>query len=377
MNRLKLGMLGGRQGAFIGGVHRIASRIDDRFELVAGALASDLERAAVSADELGIAADRSYANFDEMATAEAAQDDGIDAVSIVAPNHVHSGPIIAFLEAGINVICDKPLCASAEEANAIEAAVSVSKARFILTHNYNGYPLIRHAREMIARGDLGAIRAVQAEYVQDWLTETIEDSGQKQASWRTDPVRSGEGGAIGDIGTHAFNLLTFVTGLGAESLSADLHSFGTGRQVDDNAHIMLRLENGARGMLWASQVAVGRENGLRLRIYGEKGGLEWDQENPNRLTFTAFGEPTQTFTRGGAGVGDRAGDWTRIPPGHPEGYLEGFANLYSDAADVISGVSDGVLLPGIKAGLDGMWFIQACISSSQSNGTWIKRNSKS
>lgn len=373
MRQIRLGMVGGGQGAFIGGVHRIAARIDGRFTLVAGALSSDPERAAASAAELGIAADRSYADFAEMARAEAAREDGIEAVAIVTPNHMHAAPTIAFLEAGINVICDKPLCATEAEAAAMAAAVEASSARFILTHNYTGYPLMRQARAMVERGDLGTIRVIQAQYAQDWLTETIEDSGQKQASWRTDPARSGGGGAIGDIGTHAFNLASFVTGLQAEALAADLQSFGAGRRVDDNAHIMLRYKGGARGMLWASQVAVGCENGLRLRIYGDKGGLEWGQEDPNVMTFSRYGEPKQIMTRGGAGLGGGAADWTRIPPGHPEGYLEGFANLYNDAADLIAGVGDGALLPGIAEGLDGIWFINACIASSGQNGAWVGR----
>jgi len=371
--RLKLGMVGGGQGAFIGAVHRIASRIDDRFTLVAGALSSDPARAAASAAELGIAPDRSYAGYEEMARAEAARPDGIDAVAIVTPNHMHAGPAIAFLNAGIHVICDKPLAATQDQAEAIAAAVAGSKARFVLTHNYTGYPLIRQARTMVAEGRLGRLRVVQAEYAQDWLTETIEQSGQKQATWRTDPARSGGGGAIGDIGTHAFNLLSFVTGLRAEALAADLHSFGAGRQVDDNAHIMLRFAGGARGMIWASQVAPGNENGLRLRIYGDKGGLEWGQENPNVMTFAPFGQPKQLLTRGGAGLGGGGNGWTRIPPGHPEGYLEGFATLYNDAADLIAGTGDGALLPGIAAGMEGMWFIGACIASARADGAWIRR----
>jgi predicted dehydrogenase len=371
--RLKLGMVGGGQGAFIGAVHRIASRIDDRWTLVAGALSSDAARAAASAAELGIAVDRSYASYDEMAVAEAARADGIDAVAIVTPNHMHAGPAVAFLQAGIHVICDKPLAATEAQAEAIAAAVAASKAKFILTHNYTGYPLIRQARQMVADGKLGTIRVVQAEYAQDWLTETIETTGQKQAAWRTDPARSGGGGAIGDIGTHAFNLLSFVTGLRAEQLAADLQSFGAGRQVDDNAHIMLRFAGGARGMVWASQVAPGNENGLRLRIYGDKGGIEWGQENPNVMTYAPFGQPKQLLTRGGAGLGGGGSKWTRIPPGHPEGYLEGFATLYTDAADLIQGTGDGALLPGIAAGMDGMWFINACIASSRANGAWVAR----
>lgn len=369
MRKVKLGMVGGGQGAFIGGVHRFASRLDGKYELVAGALSSNPERAAASAVELGIAADRSYASYEDMATAEAARADGIDAVAIVTPNHMHAGPAIAFLNAGIHVICDKPLAATAVQAAEIADAVKASKARFILTHNYTGYPLMRQAREMVARGDLGKIRVVQAEYAQDWLTEA-SDADNKQAAWRTDPKQAGAG-AIGDIGTHAFNILSFVTGLKTEALSAELHSFVEGRLVDDNAHILLRMAQGARAMLWASQVAVGNENNLTLRIYGDKGSIEWAQENPNVMTFARFGEPKQIITRGGAGLGGGSGNWTRIPPGHPEGYLEGFANIYSDAADVILGTGDGALLPGIEAGLDGMWFIRACQESSAADGKWV------
>ncbi|UWR90771.1 Gfo/Idh/MocA family protein [Phaeobacter inhibens] len=367
--RLKLGMVGGGQGAFIGAVHRIAARMDDRFQLVAGALSSDPARASASAAELGIDPDRSYASFAEMAETEAAREDGIDAVAIVTPNHLHAGPSIAFLNAGIHVICDKPLAASVAEAEAIKDAARSSNARFFLTHNYTGYPLLRQARAMVARGDLGRIRLVQAEYAQDWLTNVIEQEGHKQAAWRTDPAQSGAG-AIGDIGTHAFNLACFVSGLAPEALSAELHSFGPGRQVDDNAHILLRYAEGARGMLWASQIAVGCENDLRLRIYGDKGGLEWEHQDPNQMTFTRFGEPKQILTRGGANIGP---DWTRVPPGHPEGYLEGFATLYTDIAEVIETGTDNPMLPGLQAGLDGMWFISAAQTSSAEGGAWIPR----
>ncbi|KUP91628.1 Gfo/Idh/MocA family protein [Tritonibacter horizontis] len=365
MKRLKLGMVGGGQGAFIGGVHRIAARLDGKWELVAGALSSDPDRAAASAADLGIPADRSYTSFAEMAQAEAAREDGIDAVAIVTPNHLHAAPAIAFLDAGIHVICDKPLAATQEQAQELAAAARRSDARFILTHNYTGYPLIRLARKMVARGDLGAIRVIQAEYAQDWLAE---DTQNKQADWRTDPTRAGAG-AIGDIGTHAFNLLSFVTGLQTEALSAELHSFVEGRAVDDNAHILLRLEDGARGMIWASQVAVGNENGLRLRVYGAKGGLEWSQENPNQMWFTRFGNAPQLLTRGQG----EATEGTRIPPGHPEGYLEGFATLYSEAADLISGASETAPLPGLDDGLDGMWFISSCLESSRDAGRWVKK----
>jgi len=358
-------MVGGGQGAFIGGVHRIAARLDGKWDLVAGALSSNADRAAASATELGIAPERSYTSFEVMARAEAARKDGIDAVAIVTPNHLHADPVIAFLRAGIHVICDKPLAATQDQADALADAARKAQARFILTHNYTGYPLIRLARRMVARGDLGSLRVIQAEYAQDWLAE---DTKNKQADWRTDPARAGAG-AIGDIGTHAFNLLSFVSGLQTEALSAELHSFVPGRKVDDNAHILLRMNGGARGMIWASQVAVGNENGLRLRLYGDKGGLEWAQEHPNQMWFTRFGQPPQLLTRG-AGEATEA---TRIPPGHPEGYLEGFATLYSDAADLISGVQTTTPLPGLQEGLDGMWFISACLESAGAESRWVTR----
>ena len=370
-NRIRLGMVGGGQGAFIGAVHRIAAGMDDQFELIAGALSSNAERARASATELGLDPDRSYSDFRVMAETEGSRPDGIEAVSIVTPNHMHADPIIAFLEEGIHVISDKPLASTMEDAKRIEAAVAASKARFVLTHNYTGYPLIRHAKRIIDAGEIGAVRVVQVEYAQDWLAEPLEASGNKQATWRTDPAKSGAGGAIGDIGTHAFNLLSFVTGLKIQALAADLHSFVEGRQLDDNAHIMLRLEGGAKGMIWASQVAVGCENGLRLRIFGDTGSLEWAQENPNELHFSTLGKPRQVLTRGGNGLGELAAHWTRIPPGHPEGYLEGFANIYNDAAKLIRGDALDVSLPGINDGMSGMAFIDACISSSASDGGWV------
>ncbi len=376
MARIRLGMVGGGNDAFIGGVHRIASRIDDRYELVAGALSSTPEKARASAAALGVP--RSYDTFAEMAKAEAARDDGIEAVAIVTPNHMHYPAAKAFLDQGIHVICDKPLTATMEGASAMQAAVAASDVLFVLTHNYTGYPMIRQARAMIADGELGDIRVVQAEYPQDWLTTALEDEGLKQAQWRTDPARSGAGGSVGDIGTHAYNLACFVTGLVGESLAADLHSFGQGRQLDDNAHILLRFHGGARGMLWSSQVAPGNENGLKLRVYGAKGGLEWAQEDPNYLWFTPYGEPKRLITRGGSGAGDAAAAVSRIPPGHPEGYLEGFANIYAEAADAIRAVQDGAdrdtamgLLPGIDAGMAGMRFINACVTSSRDNAAWV------
>lgn len=377
MARIRLGMVGGGNDAFIGGVHRIASRIDDRFELVAGALSSTPEKSAASAEALGIP--RSYGSFEDMAKAEAAREDGIEAVSIVTPNHVHAAAAKAFLARGIHVICDKPLTSTMEDATTLEVAVAQSKALFILTHNYTGYPMIRQARDMVASGDLGTIRIVQAEYPQDWLTSSLENEGLKQAEWRTDPSRSGVGGSIGDIGTHAHNLACFVTGLEVESLAADLQAFGAGRTLDDNAHMMLRFTGGARGMLWSSQVAPGNENALKLRVYGEKGGLEWSQEDPNYLWFTPHGEPKRLLTRNGAGATGPSQAVSRIPGGHPEGYLEGFATIYNEAADAIRSVQGGAVraaamgvLPGIKAGMDGMRFIGACVASSKNDAAWTK-----
>ena len=374
MRRVQLGMVGGGQGAFIGAVHRIAARIDDRYQLVAGALSSDPDRAAASAAELGIDPSRSYNSFAEMAKAEAARPDGIEAVSIVTPNHLHADAAIAFLEAGIHVICDKPLTVSHAEGLRIKQSLQKSSAQFFMTHNYTGYPLIREARDMIANGKLGNIRVVQAEYAQDWLAEPLETTGQKQASWRTDPKATGGGGAIGDVGTHAYNLVQYITGLEAQELAADLTSFVPGRAVDDNAHIWLRFKGGAKGQLWVSQVAVGNENALRLRIYGDQGGLEWEQENPNILWFTPIGGLRLRVTRGSGDLSDAATAATRIPAGHPEGYLEAFATLYSDVADVLIHSQSADHLPNIVDGLDGMWFIEACIASSNNNGAWCDRN---
>lgn len=374
--RIRLGMVGGGRDAFIGGVHRIASRMDDHYELVAGAFSSTAEKSAQSAADLGVLADRAYASYADMAAAESAREDGIEAVSIVTPNHLHYAVAKAFLEHGIHVICDKPLTSSLDDAKALVKAATASNAMFVLTHNYTGYPMIRQARSMIEAGDLGDIRVVQVEYPQDWLATKLEDSGQKQAGWRTDPERSGMGGCIGDIGTHAFNLAGFVTCLELDSLCADIQSFVEGRVLDDNAHVMLRYKGGARGMLWSSQVASGNENALKLRVYGSEGGLEWSQEDPNYLWFTPLGKPKQLLTRGGSGAGEAANAVTRIPGGHPEGYLEGFANLYTDAAHAIIAQRDGTappansLIPTVQDGLVGVAFVAAVVASSGEGGVW-------
>lgn len=374
---IRYGMVGGGQGAFIGGVHRIAARLDGEFTLVAGALSADPARAAASAADLGLDPERSYASFAEMARDEAARPDGIEVVAIVTPNHMHFPVAEAFLKAGIHVICDKPLTSTLADAKKLAEIAKSSGKLFILTHNYTGYPMVRQARQMVANGLLGDLRLVQAEYAQDWLTEAVEETGNKQASWRTDPAKTGAGGATGDIGTHAFNLARFVTGLTVDMLAADLQSFVPGRRVDDNAHVMLRFNGGARGMLWASQVAPGHENGLSLRVYGTEAGLEWAQEDPNYLWFTPFGQPRQRITRNGAGAGAAAARMSRIPPGHPEGYLEGFANIYTEAALAIRAARGGkpapeAIYPTITDGVEGVAFVAACVESSKNDAAWTR-----
>ncbi|CAB4050385.1 Gfo/Idh/MocA family protein [Paraburkholderia phenoliruptrix] len=373
--QLRLGMVGGGQGAFIGAVHRIAARLDGRFELVAGALSSDPQRARESAVEAGIA--RSYDDWREMARAEAAREDGIDAVAIVTPNHLHAPVATAFLEAGIHVVCDKPLAISLAEGEALATLAREKNRLFALTHTYSGYPLVRHAREMIEAGELGQIRVVQVEYAQDWLAEPVETGGlNKQAGWRTDPALAGPAGCLGDIGTHAYHLAAFVTGMTPVALSAELHTFVPGRRIDDHVQAMLRYANGARGMLWASQVASGAENALRLRVYGTKAGLAFDQEEPNELWFTPLGGSAQRLTRARVS-GAAAAHATRVPAGHPEGYLEAFAQLYRDAALRIEALNEGRALPAeslllttVEDGVAGLRFIDAVLASSAANGQW-------
>ncbi|MGY6645335.1 MAG: Gfo/Idh/MocA family protein [Salinarimonas sp.] len=370
--RIRLGMVGGGRDAFIGGVHRIAARLDDRFTLVAGALSSDRVRARESGADLGLDPKRCYDDYRKMAQREGRLAGGIEAVAVVTPNHLHAAVAKEFLRRGIHVICDKPLTGTLREARGLAAAARESSARLIVTYNYSAYPMIRQARAMIRDGALGALRIVRAEYAQDWLAAPLEREGQKQASWRTDPARSGGGGAIGDIGTHAFQLIGFVTGLRVARLSADLDSFVPGRAVDDNAHIRLDFAEGARGTIWASQVAVGCENGLSLRIFGEKGALSWSQEEPNRLVHAPLGEAPRLITRGGAGAGPEAAAVTRVPAGHPEGYLEAFATLYREAADVILGApTSGETLPGLADGYAGVAFVDACLRSARADGRWV------
>jgi predicted dehydrogenase len=382
--RIRLGMVGGGPGAFIGAVHRIAARMDDHYELVAAALSSDAARSRAAAQDLHIAADRAYGSYIEMAAAEAKRPDRIEAVSIVTPNNMHYPMAKAFLEAGFHVICDKPMTTSLEEALDLAAIVRHTGLIFGLTHNYTGYPMVRQARQMIADGQLGKVRVVQVEYAQDWLATPLEQTGQKQAAWRTDPARSGGGGSLGDIGTHAYNIAGFVTGLHCREVAADVSIFVPGRRLDDNVQLLLRFAEGAKGALWASQVATGNANNLRLRVYGEKAGLEWHQEEPNTLQFARLGEAPETLRRPWPGGNSPAAHASRIPAGHPEGYLEAFAQLYTDLAEQICARREGrspslasLLVPNVEDGVEGMRFIAATLESGRRNAAWVDLHANS
>ena len=375
--KIRIGMVGGGRDAFIGGVHRIALRLDGYYELVAGSFSSNFNNSKETGSNLGLDKDRIYETYQEMAEKESNRVDGIDVVSIVTPNHLHVPVAKIFADKGINIICDKPLAMSSAEAIELKKIIESKKIIFALTHNYTGYPMVRHAKHLIQRGDLGTIRVIQAEYPQDWLTKKAEDSGLKQAEWRTDPNRSGGGGCIGDIGTHAFNLIRFISELEVDELSADIHTFVKGRLLDDNAQIMLRFKGDAKGAIWSSQVAVGNENSLQIRVYGEKAGIEWKQEDPNYLYYTKFGQPTQRITRGSESASKEANDSSRIPPGHPEGYLEGFANIYSDVSkELFSKINNQKYdnskdcYPTIHDGIEGMRFIEKVLESSKNNSKW-------
>jgi predicted dehydrogenase len=377
--KIRLGMVGGGEGAFIGAVHRIAARLDDHYAFVAGALSSTPEKALRSGRALGLDPRRNYPDYATMAKAEAARADGIEAVAIVTPNDMHAPVAAAFLKAGVHVICDKPVTTTSRDARRLAALAARHGRVFAVTHNYTGYPMVRHARQMVAEGRLGEIRVVQVEYPQDWLATRLEATGQKQAGWRTDPARSGAGGCIGDIGTHAYQLADYVTDAAVTELCAELSTFVEGRRLDDNAQVLLRYANGARGTLWASQVAPGNENGLRLRVYGSKGGIEWRQEHPNQLRWAPLGQPVQTIARGAPAANAAAARVTRIPAGHPEGYLEGFATLYSEIAQAIRAARKGgpkaeraAHFPTIADGLKGVQFIEAVVASSRRGGRWVR-----
>jgi predicted dehydrogenase len=384
MRRLRYGMIGGGRDAFIGAVHRMAARLDDHCELVAGALSADPEKARLSGQDIGLDPARIYGGFEEMAKAEAGRPDGVEAAVIVTPNHLHYPVAKAFLAAGIDVICDKPLSLTMAEAYDLVRRVRESKLVFAVTLNNTGYPMVRQAREMIAAAELGDLRIVHAAYIQDWLTRPIDAEGQKQAEWRTDPARAGLSACLADIGVHAHNLAQFVTGLDVAQVSADLATFVPGRRLDDNAHVMLRYASGARGVLMASQVAPGNLNSLSLKVYGTKAGLEWSGEVPEILRFTPFGEPTRILVRGGPGGTAEARRGSRMPAGHPEGYIEGFANLYRDAASLIRARRAGrpfdplaaASVPTVIDGAKGIRFVEAAVQSSLADGKWMSAELK-
>jgi predicted dehydrogenase len=367
-------MVGGGPGSFIGPVHRMGALLDGRFQLVAGALSRSLDKSREQGAKWGIAPDRIYAGPDEMFAAEAARDDGIDAVAITTPNASHFAIADAALRAGIAVICDKPMTATLEEAERLHARVTGGQVPFALTYTYTGYAMIREARARVQAGALGAIRKVVAEYPQGWLSQPIEHSNA-QASWRTDPSRAGAGGAIGDIGVHAFQLMEYVSGLRVESLCADLSRVVAGRRIDDDSNILLHFADGVPGVLMASQVSTGERNGLRLRVYGEQGGLEWTHEVPDRLTLLEPDCAARAIFAGTPGLSEAATFATRLPAGHPEGFIEAFATLYRDFADAIEGATDRLdgRLPGITDGLRSMRLIDLAVRSSEAR-RWLSFN---
>jgi predicted dehydrogenase len=377
--KLKYGMVGGGRDAFIGAVHRMAMALDGQYEMVAGALSSTPEKALASGEDLGLATDRNYPTWQAMLEGELKlpASERIDLVVIVTPNHVHYPVAKAFAEAGFHVVSDKPLVHTLEQAKDLVSTVKKAGVVFGVTYNYTGYPMVRHAREMVRRGDLGEIRKVIVEYNQGWLATNLEASGQKQADWRTDPARSGAAGAIGDIGTHAENLMATITGLELDAICADLTSFVPGRKLDDDGNLLMRFTNGAKGVLIASQIQVGGENDIRIRVFGTKGGIEWHQENPNYLEFNPLGGVRQILTRGADYLCDAAKKAIRIPAGHPEAFLEAFANLYVGVAEAIRAKKSGVALgalegdfPTVIDGARGVHFIEKTVQSAASSQKW-------
>ena len=373
MRKLRAGLVGGGQGAFIGAVHRMACELDGEAEVVAGALSSRPEVAMASARAWHLK--RAYERYETMAKKEAGLADGIDFVIVATPNHLHLPVVKAFLDEGIDVVCDKPLATRLEDAEEMAKLVARSGRLFALTHTYTGYPLVREARALVSSGRLGEVRKVQVEYNQDWLMNAIEQDGQKQAEWRTDPERSGISNCVGDIGTHAHNLVEYITGLQLRSLCADLSSFVAGRTLDDDAGMLLRFDGGAKGTLVCSQIACGEENNLGIRVYGSKAGLEWHQQEPNTLRFKPAGEPWEMHRVAGGYLGDAAAAATRTPAGHPEGYIEAFANIYRDIFADLRRVHAGREAlggyPGIEAGLRGMRFVEAAVLSSRGGAVWV------
>lgn len=381
MRKLRMGMVGGGQGSFIGDVHRKAAAIDGIIELVCGAFSSNAEKSIVSGKKLFLPEDRCYENFEEMILREKELPvgDRMDFVSIVTPNHMHFAPAKMALENGFPVVCDKPVTLTLEEALELEAIVKKTGLLFALTHNYPGNSMVKQAKAMIANGDLGNIRKVQVQYLQGWLATAVEKTGQKQASWRVDPKRSGIGGALGDIGTHAENLVEFITGLEIEEIAADLGRFGAGRILDDDGNLLIRLENGAKGTMSFSQIAAGEENNLAISVYGEKGSLEWHQEEPNKLITRWVDQPMKVFTPGGNDLYEESSSVSRIPAGHPEGYLEAFATVYKNFAIHLQTVLNDEKIektdyPTVSDGVRGLKFIYAAVESDKNNAAWTKIN---
>ncbi len=377
--KLRMGLIGGGQGAFIGRVHATAAVMDNRAVLVAGALSSDPNRAKASAPDYDIPPDRAYGSYQEMVNAEKKRDDRVDFVSIATPNHTHFDIAKAFIEAGFNVVCDKPMTFTLKQAEELIGLVERSGVVFALTHNYTGHPLVRQARQMVLSGELGEIQAIRAFYIQGWLRSRLETGGQKQASWRTDPKQSGAAGCFGDIGTHAYNLTRYITGLLPEQVCCQLKIFEAGRQLDDYGTAMIRFENGALGTVTASQISHGRENDIFIEIDGTKASLEWHQEEPNKMFVRKNGEPHKIYTRaGGPYLSEAAAKATRIPSGHPEGYLEAFANIYTAAYEAMCRRAVGekfetrdTIYPNVYDGVDGMNFIDKCVESSRQGGVWV------
>ncbi|RST32171.1 gfo/Idh/MocA family oxidoreductase [Sphingomonas ginkgonis] len=366
-----MGMVGGGPGAFIGPIHCLAAEMDREIELVAGAFSSDAGRSRAAGETYRIDPSRAYPSLEAMIEAESARADGIEFVAIVTPNHLHLPAARAALAAGLHVMSDKPATATLAEARELKAAVDTSGLHYRLTYTYTGYPLVRHARELIAGGEIGAVRKLVVEYPQGWLAQPIEQEGSKQAGWRVDPAQAGLGGCIGDIGVHAFNLAEFVAGQPVTELLADLAAVVPGRRLDDDCSVLLRFANGARGVLLASQISVGELNGLRIRVYGERGGLDWRQEEPNSLTLHRLDGGTELVRTGTAAVGPLGTAATRTPGGHPEGYLEAFANLYRDFAALLRGEGEAALVPGIDLGLRSMAFVDTAVAASRDGSGWV------
>ena len=369
---LRMAMVGGGPGSFIGPVHRMAAELDGRIRLAAGVFSRDPAKNAQAAADWGVSPDRVYPDHHAMIAAERARPDGVQLVSVVTPNHLHFDVSAAALNGGLHVISDKPATLDLAQARALADIVAASGKLYGLTYTYTGYPMVREAREILARGDLGAVRKVVVEYAQGWLSRPIErDGDNKQAAWRADPARSGVGGCIGDIGVHAFNIAEFVAGVRVERLCADVATVVPGRSLDDDCNVLLRFANGARGVLIASQVSAGARNGLRLSVYGEKGGLTWSHERPNELTLDWLDGPSQVLHAGSAYLGAAARAVTRLPTGHPEGFIEAFANIYRDFADAILGGPGGGLVPDIVEGVRGMAFVERAVAASRDEAGWV------